>query len=529
MASYSYIIKNGTIIDGAGFPMAKGDIGISGEIIKAIGPGKLSGATRVIDAKGKYIMPGVVDITNHSDTHWTLFHAPSQESMLMQGITTILGGVCGSSLAPLTDARAIRAIQKWVDVSTININWKSTGEFFDELGRHNIGVNFGTLVGHGTLRRDIAGDDPRELTKEELESMKLLLRRSLDEGAMGLSLGLATSHGRTVSQEEIIGLSKVVAETGKIISIHLRNEGRRLLSSVVEIVNIARATGAKVHAAHFKAIGKKAWSDLPKALTIIQKAREEEKLDITIDFFPYLRTGSLLYTMLPEWILEGGKERIMEMLTDQSKRESILESIGRMTLHFDNITIAEARRDKHSIGKTILQIAESSGLTPEETLIQLLIVNDLVVTIFGKTLSSRNLVAIAKEPYSIFGSDGVGQDNTTAAHKTDLTHPRSYGAVPRFLNRLSKQNNILSWEDSIKKLTSGPASRLGLEKTRGMLKKGYFADIVIFDPETIKDTATYSDPYQAPVGIDYVFINGHCAIEKGKATGALAGKILRQG
>ena len=517
------------IIDGSGFPMAHGDIGISGEIIKAIGPRELSSATRIIDAKGKFVMPGVVDITNHSDTHWTLFHAPSQESLLLQGITTILGGVCGSSLAPLTDARAIRTIQKWVDVSTININWKSMGDFFEEIGHHSIGVNFGTLVGHGTLRRDIAGDDPRELTHEELESMKLLLRRSLDEGAMGLSFGLATSHGRTVSQEEIIGLARVIAETGKVVSIHLRNEGRRLLSSVVEVINIARSTNAKVHIAHFKAIGRKAWSDLPKALAIIQKAREEEKLDITVDFFPYLRTGSLLYTMLPEWLLEGGKERIIGMLTDQSKRASIIESIDRMTLHFDNITIAEARRDKHSIGKTIAQIAESSGLSPEETFIQLLIVNDLVVTIFGKTLSSRNLVAIAKQPYSMFGSDGVGQDNKATTRRNDLTHPRSYGAVPRFLNRLSKENSILSWEDTVKKLTSQPATRIGLEKTRGLLKKGYFADILVFDPETIKDNATYSDPYQAPTGIDYVFINGHCAIEKGKATGAFAGKVLRQG
>lgn len=529
MAHYSYVLKGGTLIDGSGAPMAQGTIGISGETIKSISTGNLIGATRVIDVTGKYIMPGFIDITNHSDTHWTLFQAPTQTSMLAQGITTIIGGQCGSSLAPLTDARAIRSIQKWVDLSTVNINWKSMNDFFEELARHSFGVNFGTFVGHGTLRRDIAGDDPRELSKEELESMKLLLRSALDEGAMGLSFGFAASHTRTAPQEEIIGLAKVVAETGKCVSIHLRNEGRRILSSVVEAVNIARASGASIQISHFKAIGKKAWHDLPKALSILKKARDEEHLDIWIDFFPYLRTGSLLYTLLPEWILEGGKERIMETITDPEKHTSVLDSIERMTLHFEDITIAEARRDKHAIGKTIAQIALQAELKPEETLLALLVANDLAVTIFGKTLSSRSIRTIAEQSFSMFGSDGVGLDSSSAHARTDLTHPRSYGAAPRFLDRLAKRNTITSWEEAVKKMTLTPATRLGIEQSRGLLKKGYFADILVIDPALLKDTATYANPYQNPMGIEYVFVNGHLAVEKGNYTGALAGKILRRG
>ncbi|MEK7643245.1 MAG: amidohydrolase family protein [Patescibacteria group bacterium] len=529
MASASYLLKGGTIIDGSGFPMYKGDIVIAGETIKAVGPTRYSTANRIIDVSGKYIMPGGIDITNHSDTHWTLFTAPSQESMLQQGITTIIGGACGSSLAPLPNINAIRGIQKWVDVSTINVNWRSQEEFFTELSKHGLGVNFGTFVGHGTLRRGVVGDESRQLTKEELDSMKLLLRRSLDEGAMGLSIGLATSHGSFVPQEELIELAKVVRDTGKIISIHMRNEGRKILTSVVEVINIARSSNADVQIAHMKAIGRKGWEDMKKALQIIRKARKAENLSIWVDFFPYLRTGSLLYTLLPEWLREGGKEKILETLTNKERRREVIEGITSLTLHYDHMTIAEAQKDKKSVGKTIAQLAQESGLQPEEVIVEILIVNGLGVTIFGKTLNGKNIAMIAKEDYSMLGSDGVGEGSETKLRKGDLTHPRSYGALPRFLNRAVTYGNLLSWEDAIKKCTSIPAARLGMQDSRGTLKKGYFADVVVFSPEDIKDTATYSSPYQRPKGIDYVFVNGRLTIEKGTFTGALAGKILRRG
>jgi N-acyl-D-amino-acid deacylase len=296
----------------------------------------------------------------------------------------------------------------------------------------------------------------------------------------------------------------------------------------VEAVSIARSSGASVHISHFKAIGRKAWHDLQKALIILRKAREEEGLDITVDFFPYIRTGSLLYTLLPEWILEGGRENILNVLRDQSKRTMVLDSIKNLTLHYENITIAEARKDKNIIGKTIQQISENVGLSLEETFVQLLVTNDLGVTIFGKTLASANVLSIAKEDYSMFSSDGVGDDHTVKRRTPDLTHPRSYGAAPRFLNRIVRRKNVLSWEDAVKKMTGMPATRLGIGESRGFLRKGYAADIVIIDPETIEDRATYADPYQLPVGIEYVFVNGNCAVEKGVFTGSLAGKILRQ-
>lgn len=520
MASFSYIIKGGTIIDGSGFPMARGDLGISGEIIKAVGDVGHGSATRVIDASGKYVMPGMIDIANHSDTHWTLFNYSSQENLLAQGITTIVGGICGASLAPLADVRAIRAIERWTDISSANINWRSFEEYLGELEKHGVGVNFGSFAGYSTLRQNIAGDDSRDLTHSELESMKLMLSRSLDEGALGLSINF----GGIVKQEEIVALAKVVADAGKLVVVHIRNEGRKILPSIVEIIGIARSTGAAVHISHFKAIGKKAWHDFSRALTIIRKAQKDENISITVDFFPYLRTGSSLSSFLPEWILEGGIEEARKILADQSKKSHVLETLRGLTLHYDKIIIASAQKDKQSIGKTIAEIAETTDLSPEEVMINILAANNLAVTIFSKTLRGKNVVAVAREPYSMLGSDGVGE----ARGSRDLTHPRSYGTAPRFLARFVKKSNIFGWEEAIKKMTLIPAERLGLEEERGVLKKGFFADVVIFDPSILCDSATYQEPYQYPKGIEYVFVNGHLAIEKKHFTGALAGKIIKR-
>ncbi|OGZ56460.1 MAG: hypothetical protein A3J04_00505 [Candidatus Ryanbacteria bacterium RIFCSPLOWO2_02_FULL_47_14] len=524
MANYTYLIRGGTIIDGSGFPRAKGDLGISGEYIKTVGGTEKGNAAEVIDATGKYLIPGIVDITNHSDTHWTLFTYPEQCNLLAQGITTIIGGACGASIAPLVETRAIQSIKKWTDISRANINWQSVSELFDELERHPLGVNFGMFVGYSTLRGNITDDALQELTRAELESVKLILTRSLDEGALGLSFGLASLGNSLALQDEVIALARVVADAGKVVTVHLRNEGSRLLPSIVEALRIARATGVPVHISHIKAIGRRAWQDFNKALAIVQKARKEENLSITVDLFPYLRTGSLLYNFLPDWILEGGNSKIIEILIDPSKRQSVLDSMKKQTLHYDKIVIAEAQKSKDVVGKTIQHIAQSGGLSPEETVIEILISNDLGVTVFSKTLMSTHLVSIAREPYSMFSSDGVGEGE----RKRDLTHPRSYGAFPRFLHRLVVKGNILSWEEAVKKMTSVPASLVGLGSHRGLLKQGYFADVVILDPKKIIDMATYRHPYQYPHGIDYVFVNGNCAFKKGKVTGALAGKVFRR-
>lgn len=520
---YSYIIKNVTILDGTGKERWKSDIGIDGERIKSIGDLGTTKAAEIIDASGLYVAPGMIDLLNHSDTHWTLFEEPSQESLLRQGITTIMGGACGSSLTPIVDSNTLRSIQKWVDISKITANWRSTAEFFTELSRHQLGVNFGTLLGHGTLRRDVMGDSVLEASEDELDRMKLLLKESLEAGAFGLSFGLAFSHGRPVSRYELVSLSTLVAAHNKLVAMHMRDEGRGLLASIAESIDIARSSGVNLEISHMKAIGTKAWQDIPKALDMIKTARQEG-LAIHADVFPYLRTGSLLYMLVPEWVREGGKEIIMAKLHSPQERSQILDGLRALTLHYDKITIASTLRKSGLVGKTIFEAAQILGMSNEEAMLELLFINELAVTIFGETLSEENLTEMIKEPFILFSSDGIGK-----AKKADLggnlIHPRSYGTVPKVLAYFVRDKNILSLEEAVKKMTSMPAEKLGLFD-RGKIEKGYFADLMIFDPATIRDNATYADPYEYPGGIEWVFINGKPAVIKGSYRGALEGKIL---
>lgn len=522
---YSYIIKNVTILDGTGRERWKADIGIEGERIKSVGAIETTKAREIIDASGFYASPGAIDLLNHSDTHWTLFEEPSQESLLKQGITTIIGGACGSSLAPIVDGNTLRSIQKWVDISRINANWRSTAEFFAELEKHKFGVNFGTLVGHGTLRRNVMGDSASEANEDEIDRMKLLLKESLIAGAFGLSFGLAFSHGRPASRHELVSLSSFVAASNKLVAMHLKDEGREFLSSVAEAVDVARSSGANLEISHIKAIGTKAWQDTPKALDMIKSAIKEG-LSINADVFPYLRTGSLLYTLVPEWVREGGKEAIIAKLHSPQERVQILDGLRALTLHYDKITIASTLRKSGLIGKTLFEAAQILGMSNEEAMLEILFINDLAVTIFGETLNEENLVEMIKEPFTMFSSDGIGKSKRGELG-SNLIHPRSYGTVPKVLSYFVRDKNVLSLEEAVKKMTSMPAEKLGLRE-RGKIEKGYFADLIIFDPVTIRDNATYADPYEYPGGIEWVFVNGEPAVIKGSYRGALQGKILRK-
>jgi len=519
------LIKNGTVIDGKKTPMFKADISIKNGKIALIKAGLRSQAATVIDATGMYVAPGFIDITNHSDTHWTIFSVPSQESLLRQGITTILGGVCGSSLAPLVASEHIASIQKWTDTKSVNLNWLSLQEFFEELRRHSLGVNFATLVGHGTLRRDILGDSVRPPDRDELGRMKFLLAGALRDGARGISFGLAFSHGRPAGDEELTQLSQVAADAHSFVSLHLRDEGKDLLPSLTEAIRIVRSSGVSLEIAHFKALGREAWGDLPKALQLIRRAREEG-LAIDIDVFPYTKTGSLLYALLPPWARDGGKKGILERLRDLQQRRLLLDHLERATLHYDHVTIASAAQEKSIVGKSITAIASRMNLTPTEALIEILISNELGVTIFGETIQESDMITLIKEPYAMISSDSYGLDET-AALSGDIAHPRSFGATARFLGTYVREQGIVPWEEAVFKLSGAPAEKIGLTD-RGRVESKAAADLVIFDPATIRDNATFENPFQYPSGIAWVLVNGEIAVEKGTYTGKKPGRILEK-
>ncbi len=522
---FDVLIKNGIILDGKKTKMFRGDVGIKGDRIDAVGDLSHKSATKVIDAKGQYVCPGFVDITNHSDTHWTIFTAPTQESLVRQGITTILGGSCGSSLAPLVHGSDIGAIQKWTDMSQVNINWLTVKEFLDELERHPLGVNFATLVGHGTLRRNVLGDRTMAADKTELEQMRFLLGEALHQGAYGLSFGLTFSHGRPAGDDELMALAGLVSDAKGLCTIHLRDEGKSLLPSITESLRIVRETGVSLEISHLKALGREAWGDLTKALHLIREGREEG-LPIHADIFPYARTGSLLYAMLPAWARDGGKVAILKRMDDPQERRQIIDELERATLHFERITIASAHREKGIVGKSLATIAENLGVSPGEGMLYILKTNELGVTIFGETIQDADIASILQEPYTFVSTDGFGLEAESVA-SGDLTHPRSFGSTARLLGEFVRDRSVIDWETAIHKLTLGPATKINLRE-RGIIAPKAFADITVFHPETIQDVATFTQPYQYPLGINWVLINGVVAVEQGMYSGAKNGKILRK-
>jgi len=523
---YDILIKNGLVIDGTGVSPALKDVGISGDKISEISVGipEKNGKT-VIDAKEKFVVPGFVDITSHSDTSWTLFDYPGQESLLSQGVTTIIGGNCGSSLAPLVHPDAIKSIQKWTDISKININWATTKEFFEEMSKMPLGVNFGTLVGHGTMRRGVIGEAIRPLNLEEIEKIKLFTEESMKAGAFGLSTGLGYSHEQPATADEVINFVRVVKNYGGVYKTHLRSEGREgLLAAINETIKIGREAEVPVLISHLKAIGRKEWQYITAAIDMIKNARNDGIL-ITFDVFPYLRTGSHLYQLLPRWAREGGFVKIFERLKSPDMFAKIVIDMQRATLHYNRIILASAK-DVSGVGKSIAEIAKSANLSPEETIAELLIVNEGRVSIFNKNLSGRNLMKLVLYPESSIASDGAGY-STEHQKSGTLVHPRSFGTFVHFLHHFVKVLRKLTWEEAIQKVSSRPAQVIGL-KNRGMIAKKYYADIVVLSPDSLADNSTYTNPYKYSSGIDWVIVNGKIAMKNGELTGIKAGKVLKK-
>ncbi len=522
--AYDIIIRSGLVLDGIGTAPSLQDIAIENGKIAAIGALDRATARIEISAAGKYVAPGFIDITNHSDTHLTMFQYPAMESMVMQGITTVIGGNCGTSLAPLVSADAIRSISKWADFSQIGINWTGTDEFLAAVDTMRLGANFGTLVGYGTLRRGIVGDEARTLSLEEKEKIRLLLGRALDQGAFGFSLGLSYGHERVSTTDELIELVAPLADRRGILKIHLRSEGADVLGAINEAIRIGREAGVSVVISHFKVIGRKAWPHAQKALELIAYARSTG-VNIWFDVSPYRTTGSPLYLLIPAWARRGGFSDLFARIDSQIERKKIVEALERGTLHYDRIAMIAAKHSPNA-GQTLAKIAEQMGVPAAEALLEIVRGNEGRVQIIGRTISSKNTIAAMRDPNSLIASDGfaLSQD---AVRSGDLAHPRSFGAFPHFWHRMVNDLNLLKPEEAMVKITGAPATILGISG-RGVLAKGNAADIVVFDPRLIRDRATYQNPYRYPAGIEWVLVNGKIVVEQGKPTGARAGKVIRK-
>ncbi len=526
MALYSFIIKNGLVLDGTGEkPKYQADIAVKNDKIIKIGNLANQSADTTIDASNLYVAPGFIDITTHSDTHWTLFSQPLQESFIRQGVTTIIGGHGGVSLAPIIKPRANEVLDRWIDTSKINLNWRSIGEFFEELRKHNLGINFGTFIGLENLRKNVL-EESKPAGKKEIKTLCTWLESAFKEGALGLSTNLGTQEGRTASNEELIELMKTVAAHGIISIHHLEDEGKNLLPAISRIIMLLRASASEGHISHIKALGRTAWENFDNAINMIELA-QKDGVTVTCDFFPYTRTGSSLTSLLPSWILTENKEKILEMLKDPQIRQDITEYLKSLTLHYERIVVASTLQSTNSTGKSIREISLSSGLNEEKIILDLLDINDLQVAIFNEAIAPEHLDSLCKKPYIMFSSDGVGYEIQKIKDKNDFAHPRSFGTFPKFFSEFLREKSLIGWEETVYKMSGLPAKTLGLKK-RGILAEGNYADITIFNPLQIRDKSTYDNPFQYAEGVEHVLVNGELVLSQNEIKKEGAGRVIKK-
>lgn len=520
---YDLLIKNGTIIDGTGRPMYRADIGIRDGVIIALGELINERGEKEIDASGKYVTPGFIDVNNHADTYWQIFKNPYQESLLYQGVTTIVGGNSGSSLAPLTSPKTIRSIQKWTDVQKINFNWLSMEEYLGEIKKRGLGVNFATLVGHGTLRRGVMKDEARTITPDDITIMERMLGEALKEGAIGLSTGLHYTHARDAGSREINHLVKTVVAKNGVYATYIRDEEKGLVESVSEALETAKETGVALHISHLKAVGKEFWPLMQEVLGLIE-VKALEGVDVSFDVYPYTQTGSVLYTLFPEWITKEGRQMMLSRLRDPETRKAVLRDLRLKNYDYSQIVIASSSLSKMLSNRRISEIAALQGTSPEETLLDFLLASDGRAIVSLEVLSAKNVLDAIQHPFSIISSNGAGYSEEHK-HTGELVHPRNFGTFPKVLACYVRELKVLSWEEAIHKMTGKPALKFRLEK-RGQLIRGYAADILVFDPEAIQDNATLENPYQYATGIDEVIINGEQALSQREIHPLKRGKVL---
>lgn len=522
---FDILIKNGTVIDGSGEAMREMDVGIKGDQIIEIGELHNERGDVEIDAKGKIVCPGFVDVNNHSDTYWQIFLEPNLESLVYQGITTIVGGNCGSSLAPLVSSKNIESIQKWVDLSKVNVDWLSTQEFFDFLSKKGLTLNFGTLAGHGTMRRGVLEDEMRSPNPKELNFIKKKLATSLEEGSLGMSTGLIYTHARMATVSELTELAEVVQKYGGVYATHIRGEAEELSESIEEAIAVAEKSKVKLHISHLKAVGAKNWPKMEEALATITRM-SEKGLDISFDIYPYTNTGSVLYTFLPPWVAEGGRRMMLNRLQDPVIRAKVIAEMKASVFEYEKIEIASSSLDKSLNRRKISDIAISQNKTVEDAVLDILIASNGRVITSAELLSEGNIRKALQSPLSMIATNGAGY---SLAHNDtgEMVHPRSFGTTMKILSQYVMGEEVLTWEEAVKKMTSYPAEKFGLKK-RGKIAKGYFADVAILDQNKITANATKDNPYQYARGVEYVLVNGKIVLREGKFEGGRYGRVIKR-
>lgn len=528
---YSLLIKNATVIDGTGKPGVVADVACEGPHIVNIGQNISTAAKVIIDGTGKILAPGFIDIQNHSDSFWQLFDSPSLDSLVSQGFTTILVGNCGASLAPLLSRDALLAMQKWHNLDGINTNWQSFDEFAHHMSNSRFGCNVASLVGYATLRRGLIGDQVRALEKVELEVMEKNLEDALIAGAFGLSTGLAYAHEAAISDLELYALAKIVSKYNRLFSVHLRNESADITASLEEALEIARQTDLNLKISHFKVRGKENYPYLDHLIGLLE-TESHKGMNVHFDVYPYDTTWQVLFTYLPKWAIEGGRGVWNKHLADPTQRNKILSHLSSSGVNFEEIIITSTTNKLNVMGKKLSEVAKNLEIPVEEAVLQIIEKGGSEVMVFDKNLDPEQVKYLTHHPLGIISTDGGGFSlpekniHTAAALQNRLVHPRCFGAAAKFIKN-SIEDKELPLENVIWKLSGLPAKKIGLQK-RGLIKTGYFADLVMFDPKEIKDNSTLQNPYQLASGVEYVFVNGSAKMADQKLVSTLPGEFLKK-
>ncbi|MCA9252189.1 MAG: D-aminoacylase [Phycisphaerales bacterium] len=529
---FDVVIRNATIMDGSGADGYVGDVAIRGERIVSVGP-KVEGEGDVdIDATGLVVAPGFINMLSWAGE--SLFEDNRAMSDILQGVTLEVMGE-GRSMGPLNDAMKKEMVAEQGDIK-FDVKWTTLGEYLSHLEKRGVSVNVASFVGATTVRIHEIGYDDREPTADELERMKALVDQAMKEGAVGLSTSLIYAPAFYAKTDEIIALAKVAAKHGGIYTSHMRNEADNLLEAFDEFLLIAKSANIPAEVYHIKASGRANWSKLPALLSRIEAARAQG-LKITADMYTYRASSTGLDAVMPPWVQEGGREAWENRLKDPAIRAKVKEEMNTPTTEWDNgylsagspdnILLVGFRNDdlKKYTGKTLAEVAKLRGTSPEDTAMDLVIEDHSDVGAIFFTMSEDNVRTKIQQPYISICSD-AGSYATEGIFLKRNPHPRAYGSFARFIGKYARDEGLVRVEDAVRRMSSLPAENLSL-KSRGRLADGYFADVVVFDPKTFGDKATFSEPHQYATGMKHVFVNGGHVVKEGKHTGATPGKFVR--
>jgi N-acyl-D-amino-acid deacylase len=530
-AEFDVVIRGGTLYDGSGGKPIKADVGIKGDKVLRIGDLSWAKAATVIDASGMAVAPGFINMLSWATE--SMIVDPRSLGDLKQGVTTQIFGE-GWSMGPLNDRMKKQMKDEQGDLK-FDIGWTTLAEYLQFLEKRGASQNIASYVGATTIRMHVLGEGDVQPNAEQLQQMRDLVEKEMRAGALGIGTSLIYAPAFYAKTEELIELSKVAAKyKGKYIS-HMRSEGNRLEEAVDELIRIAREANIPAEIYHLKAAGKDNWKKLDSVIAKVEAARKQG-LKITADMYNYPAGATGLNASLPPWALDGGYQELFKRIKDPAAREKILKEMRTPTDAWENLYLSAGSPDrlilvgfnneklKPLTGKTLGEVAKMRGTDPENTILDLMVEDQSRVGTVYFLMDEENVKKQIKLPWMSFGSDAESIAPEGAFLKSN-PHPRAYGNFARLLGKYVREEKVISLEEAIRRLTSLPAGNLGLDR-RGLLKNGYFADVVIFDPATIADKATFENPHQFAVGVRDVFVNGTQLLKDGNHTGKFSGRAL---